>query len=110
AAQTVFARLATFVGGWTLEAAEAICVGDSLQSDQILEQLGVLVDNSLVQRSATPGGTPRFGMLETVREFAEERLALADADRGGHARDRHAAYYLTWLAGWEASLRGPRPA
>ena len=57
-----------FAGGWTLEAAEAVCdVGDEAE---VLEHLSALVDKSLVQQGASDGHEPRFTMLETVREYA----------------------------------------
>ncbi|MBD0329757.1 MAG: tetratricopeptide repeat protein [Thermoleophilia bacterium] len=65
-AKRVFARLAVFPGGATLELAEAVCGAD-------LDTLAALVDDHLVQRSAS-AGEPRFGMLETVREYALEQL------------------------------------
>ncbi|HVF08306.1 MAG TPA: adenylate/guanylate cyclase domain-containing protein, partial [Actinomycetota bacterium] len=66
----LFARLSVFAGGWTLEAAEAVC-GDDLD---VLRSLGGLVDASLVRRTELDGGELRFSMLETIRAFATERL------------------------------------
>jgi predicted ATPase/class 3 adenylate cyclase len=85
--QRLFARLGTFNGGWTLEAAEVIC-GPGVSLD-VLDGLGTLIDHSMV-RSGEPqdDGEPRFTMLETIREFAVERLALSgEADE---LRRRHA--------------------
>jgi len=76
-AQQLFARLGVFSGGWTLGAAEEIC-------DATLEELGTLVDESLVRRREE-----RFSMLEIVREYARERLG-DDAD----LRRRHLAYFV----------------
>ena len=78
--QRLFAELGVFVGGWTLEAAEAVCGPD------VLEGLSALTDHSLV--TATGG---RFGMLETVREYALERLAELPGERD--VRRRHARAY-----------------
>jgi len=78
--QDLFARLAVFAGGCTLDAAEAICGAD-------LDGIASLVDKSLVRRTGA-----RFWMLETIREFADERLAaLSDASE---LRDRHAAWFV----------------
>ena len=78
--QDLFARLAVFAGGCTLEAAEEACGAD-------LDGIASLVDKSLVRRSGE-----RYWMLETIREFAAERLdGLADASS---LRDRHAAWYV----------------
>jgi predicted ATPase/DNA-binding CsgD family transcriptional regulator len=90
--QTLFRRLAVFAGGCTLEAAEAICGGPGLD---VLDGLSTLVEQSLLQRLTPTGTTPRFGMLETVREYALERLDAsgeAAAMRASHAR------YFTDLA------------
>jgi predicted ATPase/class 3 adenylate cyclase len=76
--QALFASLAVFVGGFTLEAAEAVC-------DAEVDVLASLVEKSLVRHSGE-----RYTMLETVREFAREQSALAP----GNLDDRHAAYYL----------------
>jgi predicted ATPase len=57
---------------WTLEAAEAVCSGADLPGDEVLDRLTALVDASLVHRLDNPTSEPRFGMLETVREYARE--------------------------------------
>jgi predicted ATPase/DNA-binding SARP family transcriptional activator len=76
-AQQLFARLGVFSGGWTLAAAEAVC-------DATLEDLGALVDESLVQQREA-----RFSMLEIVREYALERL-----EEHEELRKRHLAYFV----------------
>ena len=77
-------RLAVFAGGCTLEAAEAVC-------GTTLERLGSLVDHNLLQRAITAGGS-RYTMLETIREYALERLDRSpDAD---DVRRRHAEFFL----------------
>jgi predicted ATPase/DNA-binding SARP family transcriptional activator len=70
--RTVFARLAVFAGGWTLDAAEAVCRDGSTS---VLDALASLVDESLVRRIPRSDGEPRFAMLETIREYATELLA-----------------------------------
>ncbi len=85
----VFARLGVFVGGFTLDAAEAVC---NPENDlDILECVTALVDNSLVRQEETSDGEPRFGMLETIRAYALELLgANGEMDL---LQARHAAYY-----------------
>jgi non-specific serine/threonine protein kinase len=81
-------RLAVFAGGWTLEAAEAVC-GNELD---VLAGLSVLVDHSLVGRVEQPDGSTRFGMLETIREYAAQQLEISgEADV---IQARHATVYL----------------
>jgi predicted ATPase/DNA-binding SARP family transcriptional activator len=92
AEQETFARLAVFAGGWSVEAAEAV-LGD------VLDELEALVDRSLVVRSGE-----RFGMLESIHEFAVERLADDDV------RARHAAWALGLAEAAEAALEGPDAA
>ncbi|MGH2618181.1 MAG: ATP-binding protein, partial [Thermomicrobiales bacterium] len=87
--QTLFRRLAVFVGGCTLEGAEAVCGRPELD---ILEGVTALVDHCLLQRMEPPGTAPRFGMLETVRVFGLEQLAVSGEEWA--ARDAHAAYFL----------------
>jgi len=74
AEQVLFRRLAIFAGGWTLEAAESVCVGPDLRASDILECLGGLLEHSLVRAIPDGGDEERFDLLETVREYAHERL------------------------------------
>jgi predicted ATPase len=85
-AQRLFAQLGVFAGGCTLSSAEAVC------DAPVLDALGVLVDESLVRRSETATGEPRFSMLEIVREYALERLA--DSGEADDVRLRHLAHYV----------------
>ena len=83
----LFAQLSVFAGGWTLEDAEAVCaVSGHLD---IPDGMTSLVDKSLVYQVEIPGSSSRFSMLETLREFAAERLV--ESGEVEHARDRHAA-------------------
>jgi tetratricopeptide (TPR) repeat protein len=93
-----FGRLAVFAGGCTLEAAEAVC-------DTTAEQISSLLDANLLRRTATVQGS-RYSMLETIREYASERLeALTDADA---VRRRHAEYFLQLAQ--SANLASEAPA
>ena len=97
AEQALFGRLAVFAGGFSLEAAEAVCGPGMPAGKEVLEILASLVDNSLVvsrvEAASEPGGDePRFTMLETVREYAAEHLdSDGEAEEVHHA---HAIYYL----------------
>ncbi len=103
-ARTLFRRLSVFVGGWTLEAAEAVCKsGDDLGID-VLDGLASLVDNSLLTQIEEPSGEPRFRMLETIREYALERLAASPRE-GEAMRQRHAEYHLALAEVAEDKLR-----
>ena len=97
-------RLAVFVGGWTLEACEAVCAGEDIASADVLDLLTRLVDKSLVMMQAGEnGGHERYRMLETIRQYARERLA--DTDEGAGLRDRHLEYLANLLDEAEPELR-----
>jgi predicted ATPase/transcriptional regulator with XRE-family HTH domain len=91
AEQVLFRRLAVFAGGWTLEAAEAICADVKLPSEGVSDALQGLVDGSLIQvrRIDDDASEWRFGILETLREYADEQLsASSEADATfGRLRD-----------------------
>jgi predicted ATPase/DNA-binding XRE family transcriptional regulator len=99
----LFAWLAVFAGGWTLEAAEAVC--DFGDEAEVLEHMSALVDKSLVQQRASARHEPRFVMLETVREYALERLE--QSRESGRLRRRHAAYFLKLAEEEERASQGP---
>jgi predicted ATPase/class 3 adenylate cyclase len=83
-----FARLGVFAGGCTLEAAEAVCRAAGGLPLDLLDGIDSLVQKSLLRQEEGPGGDPRFTMLETIREFAQERLReLPEVDvlRRAHA-------------------------
>jgi predicted ATPase len=102
--QQLYRRLAVFAGGWTLEAAEGVCGGGGLPTDEVLDRLQVLVDSSLVHRLDAPTSEPRFGMLETVREFAQE--VLEASDEAPAQRRRHATHVLALAEQAEPHLAG----
>ena len=90
--QKLFRRLAVFVGGFTLEAAEAVAnAGADLELD-VFEGVASLVDKSLLQQTMVSVGDARFGMLETIREYALERLVASGEEIA--TRRAHAAYFL----------------
>ena len=98
----MFARLAVFDGGWDLAAAEAV-TGEGLGADPV-DLLERLVDQSLV-RPAIAAGVRRLEMLETIREFAAERLG--ESGEGEEIQERHARHFLSVAERAEPSLTGP---
>jgi len=105
--QRCFRALGVFVGGWTLEAAEAvgIALGEMATEESILT-LAALVDASLVQAEITAGEAVRFGMLQLMRDYALQRLHTAGEEE--QCRRRHAAYYAR-LAETVFAHFGPEP-
>jgi predicted ATPase/class 3 adenylate cyclase len=92
--QQLLARMAVFAGGATLEAAEAVCGGEGIDPDAVFELLASLVARSLVV-AEEHGPQTRYRLLETIRQYGEERLNQAgEADRW---RARHAGYYADLL-------------
>ncbi|MDQ7859158.1 MAG: tetratricopeptide repeat protein [Armatimonadota bacterium] len=100
----LFRRLAVFAGGFTLEAAEAVCAGPDLPAIEVLDLLSRLVDKSLVL-GPTPRapGPARFAMLESIREYAAE--ALLAAAEVAEVRRRHLGYFLGLAEQAEPLLR-----
>ena len=102
--RVLLCRLSVFVGGWTLEAAEQVCASDTLSSDQILDLLLRLVDKSLVIAD-TGASEPRYHMLETIRQYAQEKLD--DGSDGTHIRARHLDYFLHLAEQADKEAHGP---
>ena len=94
-------RLAVFAGGWTLEAAEA-AGGDG----DVLDLLSRLVDKSLVVAERAPGDETRYRLLETIRQYAREKLFDAPGEAAA-ARAAHLAYYLALAEAAEPRVFGP---
>jgi tetratricopeptide (TPR) repeat protein len=90
--QTLFRRLAVFLGGCTLEAVEAVCDTAGDLGVDVLDGMASMVDKSLAQQVEEAAGETRFVMLTTIREYALERLAASDDVAA--TRRSHAAYYL----------------
>ena len=109
AEQVLFRRLAVFAGGCTLEAAEAVCPdpGAALDPGAVIDGLISLVDRSLVQMRPAPGGAggARYWLLESVRQYARERLVAAGEEAAAGAR--HRAWCHRLAAGAAAGLAGP---
>ncbi|NWJ46742.1 MAG: AAA family ATPase [Chloroflexi bacterium] len=96
--KVVFLRLSIFTGGWTLEAAESVCAGrfqaktgqKQIDQAEVLNLMSQLINKSLVQMEQTPN--VRYRMLETIRQYALEKLS--ESGDLEVTRQRHAAYYL----------------
>lgn len=102
AERALLRRLSIFAGGWTLEAAEAVGAAGEVRAEDVLDLLAHLVDKSLVVLEA---GGERYRLLETVRQYARERLEQVDEKKA--ARTRHLAYYLAFAEKARPLLAGP---
>ena len=103
AEQRLFRQLGVFVGGFTLEAVEALIAGGPDDLDP-LEAISTLVGQSVVGVQPPDEGTPRYRMLETIREFALERLEAAG--EAPQARRRHAEFFRALAERDEPMLLG----
>jgi predicted ATPase/DNA-binding CsgD family transcriptional regulator len=100
-------RLSVFAGGWTLLAAEGVCAGDGIREDEVLDALSGLVDKSLVAVARGDGET-RYRMLETVRQYASDKLEESSEQTA--LRARHADFLLDLAEEAETGLTGPEQA
>jgi predicted ATPase len=105
----LFRRSAVFAGGFTVQAAEAVCNATGDLKMEILEAMAALLDESLLRRDAEVEGEPRFSMLETIREYALERLV--ESREADTIQRRHADFFLGLAEQIEPRLRtGEREA
>ena len=102
----LFGRLSVFAGSWTLEAAEAVAVGDGIQEEDVLDLLSKLVDKSLVVAESGAEGALRYRMLEPVRQYAREQLE--ESGQAERARWRHVGFFLALVEKAEPELKGTR--
>ena len=105
--QQLLRLLSVFVAGWTLDGAMRV-VGDQADEYEVLDLLTRLLDRSLVTIERTEGGTTRYAMLETVRQYAQERLN--QSGEGGVARTRHLGFYVALAEEAEPELSGRKHA
>ena len=103
--QAMLRRVAVFAGGWTLAAAEQVCAGDGIDAPGVMELLTSMVDKSLVVTDEHAGAT-RYRMLETVRQYALDRMR----ERGEEApwRGRHLSCYLALAEEFFEGVKGPQ--
>jgi predicted ATPase/class 3 adenylate cyclase/Tfp pilus assembly protein PilF len=104
--KTLFWRLSVFSGGSTLEAIEEIC--DPEGDIDVLEGVDSLVEKSLLRQEEGAEGEPRFVMLETVHEYAREKLE--ESGQAEEVKRKHAEYFLALAQEANAGLRGPEAA
>lgn len=102
--QVLFRRLSVFIGGWTLEAAESVCSDTSAKSENVLELLEHLINKSIVIAEETQHET-RYRMLETMRQYANEKLV--ESGESDILRDRHLEYFLNLAETAEPHLTRP---
>lgn len=109
--QLLLRRLSVFASSWTLEAVEEVCAGDGIESYEVLDLLSQLVNKSLVavieksQPISNPGSV-RYRMLETIRQYAREKLQ--EAGEGDKVRDRHFKYYSRTVKQALSGFFGPK--
>ena len=106
AEQAALRSLSVFAVGFTLAAAEAVVPHEDAGGPTALELVDRLVNKSLVNVIDDQGSSARYGMLETVRQFANSRLVAAGEAES--ARDRHLAHVTEWTAGLTDRLHGPQ--
>ncbi|MGE5102447.1 MAG: ATP-binding protein, partial [Deltaproteobacteria bacterium] len=104
AEKALLARLSVFAGGCTLDAAEHVCVGEGLETHDVLDLLAALGDKSLVL-IAEGDGVTRYWLLETVRQYARDRLN--QSCENGRSQHAHLAYFLHTAEEAGPQLRGP---
>lgn len=103
--RALFRRLAVFMGGFTLEAAEGVCTGGGMEAAHVLDLLARLVDKSLVVVDEGHGTESRYRLLETIRQYALDRLV--ESGEAGEVRTRHRDFFLALTERAEPELRGP---
>ena len=93
----LLSRLSVFPASWTLEAAEAVCSGDGIEQCDMLDLLSRLISKSLVMADGEGTGGRRYGLLETVRQYARERLVQVSAAE--RLRERHFEFFFSEFRG-----------
>lgn len=99
-------RLSGFAGGWTLEAAESVCGGESIETHEILDLLMQLLNKSLILAERAPGAEARYRLLETIRQYARDRLA--ESGEAERTYEHYLAYFLQLAERAEPELRGAK--
>jgi predicted ATPase/Tfp pilus assembly protein PilF len=106
--QMLLRRLAVFAGGWTIDAAEAVCASHpeaaAIDGMPVLDGLDALLDASLLSEMSSSTGNPRWTMLETIREYARDQLV--ERQQHDAARRRHASYFVEMAVQAAVGLNG----
>ena len=102
--QKVLQRLSVFASGATMEAAETVCTGEGVESDEVLDILSNLVNKSLVTPSWPEGGEARYRLLETIQEYAREKLEESGDEY--ESKNRHLNYFVQWAEKAKSYLSG----
>jgi predicted ATPase len=102
--QVVLRRFSAFAGGWTLEAAEAVCSGNGIAAAQVDDLMTQLAEKSLVSGNQAAGKERRYHLHDMICEFAAEKMEAHEADI---TRAQHLRYYLRFSELAEPALRGP---
>ncbi|MBI4790841.1 MAG: hypothetical protein HY782_27745, partial [Chloroflexi bacterium] len=102
--RTLLRRLSVFAGGWTIEAAESVCVDERVKAIDVLDLLARLLDKSLVLVEMH-GGAARYRMLEMIRQYARGKLIAADELQMLQAR--HLDFFVKLAQDAEPKLKGP---
>ncbi len=103
--RALFRRLPVFGGGFTLEAVEQVCAGEDIERDDVLNLLSRLVDKSLVVVEERGGA--RYRLLETVRQYGEEKLNESPEEAAAIKR-RHSDFFLKLAEEAEPAMLGPQ--
>src|SRR5258705_7079944 len=104
--QAMLSRVSVFAGGWTLATAEQVCTGNGIDAPEVIDLLASLADKNLVLADEKQG-TTRYRMLETVRQYAQDRLR--ESGEEAQWRNRHLASFLGLAEEAFPELRGPSP-
>jgi predicted ATPase/DNA-binding CsgD family transcriptional regulator len=102
--RALFRRLSVFAGGFSLEAAEAVCTGDGIARTDVLDLLAALIDKSLVAADSGDSSVVRYRLLETLRHYGWERLA--ESNNRDAVQRRHADHFLELVEFAEPQLVG----
>lgn len=101
--QILLRRLSIFAGNWSLEGAESVCAGNGIETSDVLNLLTNLLNKSLILVEHKQGQETRYRMLETIRQYAQEKLSAAGEEQ--LMRQCHLAYFVDLAERAEPNLR-----